>query len=150
MVIHSIVRSVSLVLFLLALACQSEDRYQHYERLIGQWKIVTIESRAEKVAIDEVLESRQFVFTNRGYFWQGELRRGIQGNWKIIGDKIQLLQPEIKDLNGRIVSHKIQQLWEITLSEEWMIWRGTAQNDTQHLKILFKKQIKKDKASDQL
>jgi len=122
------------------LACQTNNRQEHYERLVGEWEIVTIESRAKQVALDELLESRQLIFTNRGQFWLGEKPSGLKGRWKIIGDQIQLQQSEIKDLNGRIVSHETRNLWEITLSDEWMIWHGTAQNDTQHLKILLKKQ----------
>ncbi|MEM8966006.1 MAG: hypothetical protein AAGE93_06285 [Bacteroidota bacterium] len=121
------------------LACQSKDRYEHYGRLVGRWEIVNIKSLGEKMALEDILESRQLVFTSRGQFWWGEKQEGLKGRWKIIGDQIRLLQPEIKDLNGRIISSETRQLWDITLSDEWMIWRGTAQNDTQHLKILFKK-----------
>jgi len=121
------------------LACQPKDRHEHYGRLIGQWEIVKFESLAERIALEDVVESKLLVFTSQGQFWQGEQQEGLNGSWKIINDRIQLLQPEIRDLSGRILSHETQQLWEITLSDEWMIWRGTAQNDTQHLKILFKK-----------
>ena len=51
--------SVSFIAFCCLLGCQTNNRYEHYERLVGKWEIVTIESRAEKVALEELLESNQ-------------------------------------------------------------------------------------------
>ncbi|MEM9833008.1 MAG: hypothetical protein AAF944_20410 [Bacteroidota bacterium] len=136
--LNAICLSIVLIVGFL-LACQPRDRREHYGRLVGEWEIVDIKSLGEKMALEEVVRSRQLAFTGQGQFWHGKHQEGFKGRWKIIGDQIQLLQLEIKDLNGRIVSSETRQLWDITLSDEWMIWRGTAQNDTQHLKILFKK-----------
>lgn len=137
---HNFGTYLSFVVFFVLLACETKDRIKHYERLIGTWEVMNIEARAEKVELEDVLESKKFEFNSRGQFWQGELQDGIKGKWKIIGDQIMLVQPEIRDLSENIIYPETHQLWEVTLSDEWMIWRGTHQNDTQHLKILFQKQ----------
>ncbi len=128
-----------LILLFAQLLIACESRQQHYGQLIGQWNVVEVKSREERIALDKLLDSRSFSFTGQGDYRLGTRAIGISGKWKIVGDRIRLIQPEIKALNGRIISAQIQQEWELTLSEEWMIWRGTALNDTQHLKILFQK-----------
>ncbi|MGB3589129.1 MAG: hypothetical protein WBA23_21460 [Tunicatimonas sp.] len=128
-----------LILLFAQLLIACESRQQHYGQLIGQWNVVEVKSREERIALDKLLDSRSFSFTGQGDYRLGTRAIGISGKWKIVGDRIRLIQPEIKALNGGIISAQIQQEWELTLSEEWMIWRGTALNDTQHLKILFQK-----------
>ncbi|MEM9833246.1 MAG: hypothetical protein AAF944_21610 [Bacteroidota bacterium] len=137
-------------IFLSAISCISCTSDGHYERLVGSWTIVEIESRAEPVNLDEVLDNRSVTFTGWGNFRQGTGQNSIHGEWKILGDRLQLIQPEITDVRGKILFEKVQQEWELTLSEEWMIWWGTALNDTQHLKIMLRKQLKRGETANHL
>nr|WKN36191.1 lipocalin family protein [Tunicatimonas sp. TK19036] len=136
--------SKHIIYFLLIalLACQSQEKYGH---LIGDWEVVKIEASGERVPLELVLDNREFRFTNRGAFQQGdELTPGIEGSWRIKGDRLQMSQPEIRDLNGRVISRPHTQEWELTLSPEWMIWRGTALNQSHHLKVELHKVISDD------
>lgn len=121
---------------LLLISCESKEQYGH---IIGDWTIVEVTSRAEPLKLNEVLESNKVSFSDRGTFRQGEAPQLMRGKWKIVGRNLRMIQPETKDLNGRLVSTRHQQEWELTISEKWMIWRGTAMNDTQHLKITLQK-----------
>lgn len=136
---NSLLLSISFLC--LCAACQSPAQYGH---LIGEWEIVKIEVSGERIALEEALDSRQFLFTSRGTFQQGFQRSGdlstaVGGTWKITGKRLQLIQPEIKDLNGRVVSKPLHHEWELTVSPEWMIWRGTGQSQTQNIKITLHK-----------
>ncbi len=131
------------ILLIVGLLITCDSRQQHYGRLIGQWNVVEFRSREEKVVLEEVLDSRLFTFTGQGKYRQGTRTKGVRGKWKIFGDRLRLMQPEIKALNGCVISEHMEQEWELILSEEWMIWRGTARNNTQHLRILFQKKQKK-------
>ena len=138
----------SIILFITScMSCTSDG---HYERLVGKWTIVEITSRAERIDLDEVLDSRSVIFTSWGKFQQGSRQTGIRGKWKIVGDRLRLIQPETTDVRGKILFEEVQQEWELTFSEEWMIWRGTALNETQHLKIMLRKQLKRNETTNHL
>ena len=109
-----------------------------------------ITSRAERIDLDEVLGSRSVIISSWGKFQQGSRQTGIRGKWKIVGDRLRLIQPETTDVRGKILFEEVQQEWELTFSEEWMIWRGTALNETQHLKIMLRKQLKRNETTNHL
>lgn len=106
----------------------------------GDWRVVEIESRGNKVPVSEALGMTCITFKEDGtYLSCDESYYFIKGDWMVRGEMLRLHSAKIRDLNGRELDKGHDSEWTIANNTEWMVWRGTSKFNHQHLKLILKR-----------
>ena len=125
---------------LLLCACKGKE----YRMILGKWEVEEYWVSGRQYPSDRYIEFRG----DGTYISVGEEQSEVKGEYRIRNDKLILSQPEITDMHGKRVVEPFSRTWYMSLSPEWLIMEGTAESNTQDMKLILHKEIGSENADN--
>lgn len=106
--------------------------------VLGQWHVVRTTSRGSTIPPVEYLGMEKIEVLADGTFLSTAPNIKANGSWTLKGERILLESPEVKDLQGKVLSPARSSEWHLFLTQDWMQWNGTSRYGHEHIKITLK------------
>jgi len=124
------------IFILLAIAFSCSEKSD--SRITGSWKVKDLiyEGSRHDMRGDEM---HWLNIIGDGTYQSGFGNSEMVGRWGLSANTLLLISPEVKDLNGNLVSPKNRTQWTVSVSDKLLFLEGTSDFDNQKMKIVLER-----------
>ena len=107
-------------------------------RITGNWKVKDLiyEGSRRDMRGEEM---HWLYILGDGTYKSGFGNSEMAGRWGLSSYTLLLISPEVKDLNGNLVSPENRTQWSVSVSDQLLFLEGTSDFDNQKMKIVLER-----------